>query len=94
MSEEEKIRSLKDAAEAWKGMSIALRDSDPVTSFLFFRWHEVTTEAAQEMEERVPVETEIEGGGSTWWYVCGDCHTAVDSADRFCRQCGRPLKWK
>ena len=94
MSEEEKIRSMKDAAKTWQEMAIALRDTDPAGSFRCFRWSEMMTDAAKALEERIPVETEIEGGGSTWWYVCGDCHTAVDSADRFCRQCGRPLKWK
>ena len=39
------------------------------------------------------VEAEIEGGGSTWWYVCEDCRTAIDSRDKFCRQCGRRIKW-
>lgn len=94
MSEEEKIRSMKDAAKTWQEMAIARRDTDPAGSFMCFRWSEMMTDAAVALEERIPVETEIEGGGSTWWYVCGNCHTAVDSADRFCRQCGRPLKWK
>lgn len=34
------------------------------------------------------VRKEIEGGGSTWWYVCEECHTAVDSGDQYCRHCG------
>ena len=38
-------------------------------------------------------DAEIEGGGSSWWYVCGECHTAIDTSDRFCRQCGRMIKW-
>lgn len=35
----------------------------------------------------------IEGGGSTWWYVCDECHTAIDRKDKFCRECGRELMW-
>ena len=42
-------------------------------------------------ENRESAETEMEGGGSTWWYVCGECHTAIDKKDRFCRECGRKL---
>lgn len=38
-------------------------------------------------------EVELEGGGTTWWYVCGECHGAIDSKDKFCRYCGRLLKW-
>jgi hypothetical protein len=43
------------------------------------------------MKEREPVGIEIEGGGSTWWHVCGECHGAVDSCDLYCRHCGSLL---
>ena len=39
-------------------------------------------------------EVEIEGGGSTWWYVCGECHTAINPGDKKCRECGRRLIWE
>lgn len=39
-------------------------------------------------------EAEFEGDGkSTWWFVCGECHTALDTKDRFCRECGRKIIW-
>lgn len=38
-----------------------------------------------------PVEVEIEGGCSSYWEVCGECHVQVGSYDKFCRMCGRPL---
>ena len=41
-----------------------------------------------------PVPAEIEGGGHTWWYVCGECHTAIDRKDKYCRECGRRMKWE
>jgi hypothetical protein len=50
------------------------------------------TDTIAMLKEQEPVEMEIEGGGSTWWYVCEECHGAVDRGDRFCRHCGRPLK--
>ena len=38
---------------------------------------------------------EIEGDGrSTWWYVCRECHTGIDSHDHYCRNCGRRILWK
>ena len=43
-------------------------------------------------EERKPVEVELEGGGTTWWYVCGECHGSVDYKAKEC-QCGAVLKW-
>lgn len=93
MAAEDRIRILKEASETWMEMSRALRETDPAGSFRCFKWSGMMKDAAVALEERIPVETEIEGGGSTWWYVCRECHTAVDHVDRFCRQCGRPLKW-
>ena len=38
---------------------------------------------------------EIEGDArSTWWYVCEECHTAIDRCDKYCRQCGRFILWQ
>lgn len=43
------------------------------------------------LKEREPVEKEIEGGGTSWWHVCKECHGAVDQSDHFCKHCGRPF---
>lgn len=43
-------------------------------------------------EQFTPVEIELEGGGTTWWHVCEDCHGAVDKSDLYCKHCGRPVK--
>ena len=39
-----------------------------------------------------PVEAEMEGGGSLWAKVCGECHTILRSGWKFCPECGRPVK--
>ncbi|MBO7709476.1 MAG: hypothetical protein J6S83_03345 [Lachnospiraceae bacterium] len=39
-----------------------------------------------------PKPIEIEGGETTWWYVCPECHGAVDNGDHFCRHCGQAIK--
>ena len=39
-----------------------------------------------------PVETEMEGGGSSWYRVCGECHGVVGDYDLYCKHCGRKLK--
>ena len=44
------------------------------------------------LKEREPLEPELEGGGSNWWYVCGECHGAIDERDAYCRHCGRAVK--
>ncbi|MBP5726637.1 MAG: hypothetical protein J6Y48_06130 [Clostridia bacterium] len=45
-----------------------------------------------QLEDVEPAEVEMEGGGSSWWYVCGDCHGAIDKWDNYCKHCGRPVK--
>ena len=41
-----------------------------------------------------PIEPEYEGDArSSWWWVCGECHTAIDTRDKYCRECGRKIKW-
>lgn len=44
--------------------------------------------AAALLARAKPVDAEIEGGGLTWYFVCGECHGYIDSRDKFCRHCG------
>ena len=30
---------------------------------------------------------------TAWWYVCGDCWQEIEYHDRYCRWCGRSVKW-
>lgn len=74
-------------------MAITLRDKDPRESFRMFRCGEICGKAAEELRAGEETEPEFEGGGSSWWWVCGECRTMIDERDRFCRECGRRLKW-
>ena len=40
-----------------------------------------------------PVHADVEGGDQTWWYVCSDCRTSISPSDKFCRECGKRIKW-
>ena len=51
-------------------------------------------EEARELIQDDPVQAEVEGGGSSWWWVCGDCHGTIDRGDIYCRNCGRKIKWE
>ena len=46
------------------------------------------------LKEQEPLPAEFEGGGYTWFYVCGDCHGQIDERDAYCRHCGRKVKWE
>lgn len=37
-------------------------------------------------------EPELEGGGHTWWFVCSECHGAIDEKDQYCKHCGARMK--
>lgn len=34
------------------------------------------------------------GDWASWWYVCGNCERDIDCYDKFCRSCGRAVKWE
>ena len=39
-------------------------------------------------------EADIEGGGMTWYFVCGECRTALPEHNaKYCPECGRKIKW-
>ena len=44
-------------------------------------------------EQRIRTEAELEGGGSTWFYVCGECHGAINYQADTCRHCGAIISW-
>ena len=53
---------------------------------------ETSRKAAEALRRNIPQEMETEGGGYNWWYVCPECHGAIDHRDRFCRHCGQAVK--
>ena len=53
---------------------------------------ELHIDALELLKDQEPVEPELEGGGSSWWNVCGECHGAIDVSDNFCKHCGRRIK--
>jgi hypothetical protein len=57
-----------------------------------FQISETCRIAAEVLRRNIPQEMEMEGGGSSWWYVCPECHGAIDRGDRFCRHCGQAVK--
>lgn len=108
MPEDNMIRELDSLKAALLSVSVALRETRPDLSWAFFRACETVRKAQERMGDPAPAETvlkvpkrpwepvkaELEGGGSSWWHVCGECHGAIDSGDRYCRYCGRELIWE
>ena len=54
--------------------------------------------AVRTLKEQEAVEPSISGskepdGLGSWWYQCGECKMPIDYGDRFCRRCGKEVKW-
>lgn len=52
------------------------------------------------LKQQEAVEPYVTGNGESfetaknWWYECGNCNNPIDSTDKFCRHCGRMVKWE
>lgn len=45
-------------------------------------------------QEPVKAISASDEAGCMWYYVCPECRIAIDHKDKFCRHCGRRLKWE
>jgi hypothetical protein len=45
-------------------------------------------------QDAVEPEKGFSGSGVTWWYVCGNCKTAINPNDKYCHECGQAVKWE
>ena len=68
------------------------RETKPKVSFFFWKEADLMMKAASGLKRNIPQEMDTEGEGSNWWYVCPECHGAIDHRDRFCRHCGQAVK--
>lgn len=62
------------------------------------KW-EIARDALELLKEQEAVEPKKENDGNpepwtAWWYVCGDCGQPIDKVDRYCRGCGKQVKWE
>ena len=88
----ELIEKLRDAAGKDMDIATAIRAEAPEQSYHFFRREELMNKAAEELKRNIPQKIDVEGGGYNWWYVCPECHGAIDSKDHFCKHCGQAVE--
>jgi len=43
------------------------------------------------LKDQEPVPPEMEGGGFSWYPVCGACHGVIGDMDSYCKHCGTPV---
>lgn len=56
---------------------------------------EVLKDARELLKMQEPVEpyAKTSKSGTSWWYSCGNCNRAIDPNYKYCRNCGRAVKW-
>jgi rubrerythrin len=89
----ELIDQLKEAKEVNLKVAKDLRETDQEISFFYYKLSDLIKKAEEDLKRQMPVTAELDGGGHSWWYVCGECHTAVDYKTERCPECGRRIKW-
>ena len=89
---EDLTKELKECADRNMAIATSIRTEEPEKSFFYYKMAELMHKAAKELKRNNSREMEIEGGGSTWWYVCPECHSALESKDHFCSECGQAVK--
>ena len=89
----ELIDQLKEAEEVHLKVAKDLRETDQKMSFFHYKLSELMKTAAEVLGRQMPVAAENEGGGNSWFYVCGECHGQIDPKDSYCRHCGRWITW-
>ena len=92
MSISEMIKGLSELRTDLLQVAVALRTSNPQKSYEDFERAQICEQAVNELTRNEPKEMEIDGGNTCWWFVCPECHGAVDRADHFCRHCGQAVK--
>ena len=51
-------------------------------------------EIIKKRERKMVTTVDIEGDPHNgYWYVCDECHGAVDTKDKICPHCKSPLDW-
>ena len=57
-----------------------------------FKISETCENAAKQLKRNIPQKMDVEGDRGNWWYVCPECHGAIDRGDLFCRHCGQEVE--
>lgn len=45
------------------------------------------------LKEQEPVHAQKREFASMWFWCCGSCGVAITEGDKFCRNCGKKVKW-
>lgn len=53
----------------------------------------IAIDALEFMKEQEQAHAQKREFASMWFWVCGSCGVAITEGDKFCRNCGKKVKW-
>ena len=85
----------REKVEEWARDFIAYADELDIARDAYRGIMEYIDDALALLREREPMEPHVEHDcdDDSWYYGCGACHEAIDYKDKYCRHCGRKVKW-
>lgn len=89
---EELIKQLEEQIIYNTAIATMIRTEEMEKRFFLWKQTDLMEKAIGGLRRNIPQEMEIEGSGSSWWYVCPECHEIVGWKDRFCSNCGQAVK--
>ena len=90
MIDEKRIkRFIEGAKEAFKEVD------DPTFTFPMNiqSAYELATSIEELLKEQEPAHVQKCEFANMWLWCCGSCGVAITEGDKFCRMCGRTVKW-
>ena len=81
----------KFIASGLRSLAMLIKKNDTVTIASNEMMYEMIQGAQKLLKRNEPQRIESEGGGYSWWYVCPECHGAIDEKDSYCRHCGQAV---
>ena len=54
---------------------------------------DITRDALELLKEQEPVHAQKREFAHMWFWCCGSCGVAITEGDKFCRNCGKAVKW-
>ena len=79
--------------DAVKALEARLR-SDDVIYVGDISFPQALSMAIDALTAREPVKPTKDENATFWHWRCGGCGVPITEGDKFCRMCGKPVKWE
>lgn len=86
------IEHLKEIAEYFRGCRSNVSSASKAENH-FWELQNAASEAAELLKEQEAVSVIQREVAHMLFWCCGSCGVAITEGDRFCRMCGKAVKW-